>query len=169
MARSTTEAELAAANEAVFHEALPIQVLLEKVMRSSISTTLLKDNSSCIQIIRAGYSPKLRSMSKTHRISVAALAEAVEENLIEVSHIDTKAQLADDFYQSVEQNDSSFSRSSRAHWSVHKFRKSNPETKVPAARLRFTVSLSKLPNHHYHHPIIHHEERIVFVVLSWEG
>ena len=57
VARSTTEAELAAANEAVFHEALPVQVLLEKVMRSSISTTLLEDNSSCIQIIRAGYSP----------------------------------------------------------------------------------------------------------------
>ena len=101
VARSTTEAELAAANEAVFHEALPIQVLLEKVMRSSISTTLLEDNSSCIQIIRAGYSPKLRSMSKTHRISVAALAEAVEENLIEVSHIDTKAPLADIFTKAL--------------------------------------------------------------------
>jgi len=40
-------------------------------------------------------------MSKTHRISVAALAEAVEENLIEVSHIDTKAQLADIFTKAL--------------------------------------------------------------------
>ena len=40
-------------------------------------------------------------MSKTHRISVAALAEAVEENLIEVSHIDTKAQLADIFTKAI--------------------------------------------------------------------
>ena len=74
-------------------------------------------------------------MSKTHRISVAALAEAIEENLIEVSHIDTKAPLADIFYQSVEQND--LPRSSRAHWSV-------PSSASQIPRLRFLAARTKV-------------------------
>ena len=44
---------------------------------------------------QAGYSPKPRSMSRTHRISVAALAEAIEFNLIAIQHVETKVQLAD--------------------------------------------------------------------------
>ena len=95
VARSTTEAELAAASEGVFQDGLPIQSLLEKIHGVEIQTFLFEDNTSCITVIQSGYSPKLRSMNKTHRISVAALAEAVERKLVVVKHVSTKEQLAD--------------------------------------------------------------------------
>ena len=95
VARSTTEAELASANEAVFQECLPIKTILEEILKTTIETVVHEDNTATIQVIAAGYSPKLRSMNRTHRISVAALSEAVERNLIKVEHIESKQQLAD--------------------------------------------------------------------------
>ena len=95
VARSTTEAELASANEAVFQECLPIKTILEEILKTTIETVVHEDNTAAIQVIATGYSPKLRSMNRTHRISVAALSEAVERNLIKVEHIESKQQLAD--------------------------------------------------------------------------
>ena len=95
VARSTTEAELASANEAVFQECLPIKTILEEILKTTIETVVHEDNTATIQVIATGYSPKLRSMNRTHRISVAALSEAVERNLIKVEHIESKQQLAD--------------------------------------------------------------------------
>ena len=77
VARSTTEAELASANEAVFQECFPIKTLLEEILQTEVESVVHEDNAGTIQVIAAGYSPKLRSMSRTHHISVAALSEAV--------------------------------------------------------------------------------------------
>ena len=79
--RSTTEAELASANEGIFQDAIPIKALLEAIQEVEVPTFPMEDNTSCIAIIQAGYSPKLRSMPRTHRISVAALSEALENQL----------------------------------------------------------------------------------------
>lgn len=80
VARSNGEAEFAAANESVFQEAIPVKSLLETILGVQIPTTLLEDNQACIAVIQAGFSPKLRSMSRTHRTSIAALSEAVKLN-----------------------------------------------------------------------------------------
>ena len=95
VARSTTEAELASANECVFSDGIPIKTVLELLWKHPVDTLLMEDNSSCITILQAGYSPKLRSMSRTHRISVAALSEAITAKLIALTHTSTKDQLAD--------------------------------------------------------------------------
>lgn len=52
---------------------------------------LLEDNAACISVLQAGYSPKLRSMNRTHRISVAALSEALELNLAQLADLLAKA------------------------------------------------------------------------------
>ena len=93
--RSTTEAELASANEGIFQDAIPIKALLEAIQEVEVPTFPMEDNTSCIAIIQAGYSPKLRSMPRTHRISVAALSEALETNLIQIRHVESKLQLGD--------------------------------------------------------------------------
>ena len=95
VARSTTEAELASANEGVFQDGIPIKILLERVLGSEVRTALCEDNTACISVIQAGYSPKLRSMSRTHRISVAALSEAITTQVIDIEHVESKLQLAD--------------------------------------------------------------------------
>eukprot|EP00435_Cladocopium_sp_Y103_P019517 s1470_g4.t1 len=95
VARSTTEAELASANEGIFQDGIPIKILLERVLGSEVHTALREDNTACISVIQAGYSPKLRSMSRTHRISVAALSEALTTKVIDIEHVESKLQLAD--------------------------------------------------------------------------
>ena len=46
---------------------------------------------------KTGYSQKLRSLNRTHRISVAALSEAIARELCEVVLTSTEDQLADIF------------------------------------------------------------------------
>ena len=101
VARSTTEAEVAAANEVVFSEGIPLKTVLEMALNSPVETVLCEDNSSCILILKSGYSPKLRSMSRTHKISVAALSEAITMNLIGLKQTPTSDQLADIFTKAL--------------------------------------------------------------------
>ena len=101
VARSTTEAELASANEGVFNDGIPIKSLLEMLWQTHVATELMEDNSSCLLIIKTGFSPKLRSMNRTHRISVAALSEAVQANLISLVPTSSRDQLADIFTKAL--------------------------------------------------------------------
>lgn len=95
VSRSTTEAELASANEGVFQDGIPIKSILELILKAEVSAELLEDNTACICVLRSGYSAKLRSMPRTHRISVAALSEALMQRLFRITHVETNLQLAD--------------------------------------------------------------------------
>lgn len=48
VARSLTEAELAAANEGVFQDGIPIKIILEKITKEQFEATLLEDDTACI-------------------------------------------------------------------------------------------------------------------------
>lgn len=97
VSRSTTEAEIVSASVVVFEEGLPLKTALELITSSQIDTILQEDNSAVISILRSGYSPKLRSLNRTHRISVAALAEVFQQGLIEAELTPTKERLGDIF------------------------------------------------------------------------
>lgn len=60
-----------------------------------VKTELMEDNSACATILRTGYSPKLRSMSRTHRISVAALKDSIDAKDFDIIDTPSKDQLAD--------------------------------------------------------------------------
>ena len=79
-ARSTTEAEMVSLGAGLFLEALPMQELLETVFGRQVELTCYQDNSAVIQIVAAGYSPKLRHLNKTFRINVGSIHEIFDEN-----------------------------------------------------------------------------------------
>ena len=95
VSRSTTEAEIVSAATLVFEEGIPLNTVLQLRTHSEIPTILREDNSAAITIMKNGYSPKLRSLNRTHKISVAALTEAIEQRLIKLELTPTKEQLGD--------------------------------------------------------------------------
>ena len=98
-ARSTTEAEMVSLGAGLFQDALPTQELLETIWDKSVELVCYQDNSAVIQIVAAGYSPKLRHLNKTFKINIGSISEWFSENSDSSSllYIKTELQRADAF------------------------------------------------------------------------
>ena len=95
ISRSTTESEFVSLSSALFQEAIPMLEVWQKLI-PTINLVIHEDNTACIAILHKGYSPKLRSLSKTHRINVASTCEAIiNSSDITVKHISTDKQRGD--------------------------------------------------------------------------
>ena len=82
----------------LFREALPMQELFELVFDRHMELICYQDNSAVIQIVAAGYSPKLRHLNKTFRINIGSIHEIFQENdEIQPLYIKTILQRADPF------------------------------------------------------------------------
>ena len=82
VSHSTTEAEMVAAFLGMSQEGLPLKDLVSAmrgVKDDNVPCYFGEDNTATIQVIRAGYSPKLRYLNRTHRINVGLLYEEVAE------------------------------------------------------------------------------------------
>ena len=101
VSRSTTEAEMVSAATLIFDDGIPIKTVLETLMDAEVNTVLKEDNTAVGTIINNGYSPKLRSLNRTHRISVAAVSEVVKNGLVEVEITPTDEQLGDIFTKTM--------------------------------------------------------------------
>ena len=97
-ARSTTEAEMVSLGAGLSLEALPMQELLETVFGRQVELVCYQDNSAVIQIVAAGYSPKLRHLNKTFRINIGSIHQVFKENDdCQLLYIKTAMQRADPF------------------------------------------------------------------------
>ena len=76
-AQHTGEGETVALATCLRHEAIPLQHLMEQILRVPIDVELCEDNSATISSIMKGYSPAMRSIPRTHRISLGLLKEAI--------------------------------------------------------------------------------------------
>ena len=85
----------------MFGEALPMQQFMEKVFGREVLLQCHQDNSAVIQIVHAGYSPKLRHVSKTHRIDLSSLYEVYEDPYVRLTYINTDKQRADIFTKAL--------------------------------------------------------------------
>ena len=96
--RSTTEAEIISLCTGIFGDALPAQEFLEELANREVKLVCRQDKTAVIQIAHAGYSPKLRHVSKTHRVNLSSLYEVFEQDLfIHLQYINTELQKADVF------------------------------------------------------------------------
>jgi hypothetical protein len=97
IARSTPESELASANAAVYGALIPCSELLNKMLGFEVVAQLAEDNSTCEQVLQRGYSPSLRHLARTHKISLAALSESLSERHFEIYHCTSQEMKADPF------------------------------------------------------------------------
>ena len=82
-----------------------MQTLVQEMLRKPVPLIVSEDNTACIQAIRKGYSPQLRHLKRTQRVSVAQLHETFEERNAEHSgdgpvslvHAETKSHKGDVF------------------------------------------------------------------------
>lgn len=89
-ARSTTAAEMIALGSGLFSEALPAQGFLEMLFNRQVLLQSFQDNSAVIQIVAAGYSPRLRHLSKTEKIDeLGSTYEAFAEPSTKLLYIAT--------------------------------------------------------------------------------
>ena len=100
--RSTTEAEAIALASALFSDAIPAQQFISQLFGTQIPLTCHQDNTATIQVIRNGYSARLRHLGKTHKINVQGLYDAFKEPDISIQHCPTELQAADIFTKSLE-------------------------------------------------------------------
>ena len=100
--RSTTEAEMISLSTGLFGDALPTQEFLEILTGKETKLICHQDNSAVIAIVHAGYSPKLRHVSKTHRVNLASLYEVFEvDPYSRLQYINTDLQKADVFTKAL--------------------------------------------------------------------
>ena len=102
VSRSTTESEVVSLAHSVYNEGLPSLELWTKLLGRNVRLVIREDNQATIIVVRKGYSPKLRHISRTHKINLSGLSELLEDPDIEVEYVDTEEQLADIFTKALQ-------------------------------------------------------------------
>ena len=86
----------------LFDEGLPNQEFLFFEFWDAVFFLRCKqDNTATIRVIRNGYSPRLRHVSKTHKIDLNGFNDAFREADTVLEHVRTDAQAADVFTKSL--------------------------------------------------------------------
>ena len=103
VARSTTEAEVVSLAVSLHTEAIPMQDLMSLVLGRRVPLVILEDNQATIKVIRKGFSAKLRSVPRMHKVSVSSIKEILEdpEHSIELQYCQTDFQAADVFTKAL--------------------------------------------------------------------
>ena len=92
--RSTTEAEIFSLAAGLF-DALPTLDFADKLLGRDLQLECRQDNSAVISIVHLGYSPKLRHVTKTHRINLSSLCEVFDNGIAKLVYVKTTQQRAD--------------------------------------------------------------------------
>ena len=100
--KSTAEAELVSPSLGLFEEAIPMQNFWQMISGHKIPLVIKEDNEAAIKVIRKGFSPKLRSLSRTHRVNIGALHEIIGHDDVRIEHVVTKEQAADIFTKGLD-------------------------------------------------------------------
>ena len=95
-AHSTTEAELIAASKILRESLVPLMSLWSLMLDREVKGIVHEDNMSTIEVIKTGYSAKLRHVMPRHyRTSLGIVHEMCLDPMIVVEHIATNEQKGD--------------------------------------------------------------------------
>ena len=67
----------------------------------SVALRVMEDNQATILVVRKGYSPKLRHITRTHKIYLSGHAEVFREDSATLEYCQTDKQAADIFTKSL--------------------------------------------------------------------
>ena len=74
----------------------------QTVAGREMTLKILEDNEATIKIVKQGYSSKLRSLSRTHRVNLGSIHEVIQQPDIFLEYIQTLLQAADIFTKALE-------------------------------------------------------------------
>ena len=93
--RSTTESEVVSLAHSLYQEGLPALQLWELLLARSVTLRVHEDNQATILVVKKGYSPKLRHITRTHKVNLSCLSEVFRDDSAEIEYIHTDDQAAD--------------------------------------------------------------------------
>ena len=62
----------------------------------------MEDNQATILVVKKGYSPKLRHVSRTHNVDLSCLSEVFADGRTSIEFVDTKDQAAEVFTKALQ-------------------------------------------------------------------
>ena len=93
--RSRTEAEIVSLATGLF-DAIPSLDFADKHLGKDLQLECRQDDSAFLSIVHLGYSPKLRHVTKTHRINLSSLYDEVfDSGIAKLTFVTTTQQRAD--------------------------------------------------------------------------
>ena len=101
VSRSTTESEVVSLAAGLYGDALPMMSLFDLLLDKDCELEVLEDNQATITVIRKGYSSKLRHVSRTHKVNLASLSEAIKADGVSLQYVESKKQAADIFTKAL--------------------------------------------------------------------
>jgi histone deacetylase 1/2 len=100
--KSTAESELVSLSNNLFDEGIPMLNLWQTISGCDLKLRIKEDNEATIKIAKKGFSPKLRSLTRTHRVNLGAIHEEINKKDIELDHCPTLEQIADIFTKAID-------------------------------------------------------------------
>ena len=64
-----------------------------------------QDNSAVLQVLEAGYSARLRHCGRVHKVNIAAVSEALQDESVNAQHCTTLQQKANSFTKIIRPNE----------------------------------------------------------------
>ena len=104
ISRSTTESEVVSLAHSLFAEAIPALQLWSLLTGRNVVLEIKEDNQATIIVAKKGYSPKLRHVSRTHKVNLGSIAEILKDEDVLLEYIDTNEQAADIFTKALPPN-----------------------------------------------------------------
>ena len=100
--KSTAESELVSLSANVFEEGIPMLNFWQTVTGRAVKLKIKEDNEATIKIAKKGFSPKLRSLTRTHRVNLGAIHEEIMKPDVILEHCPTLEQAADIFTKAID-------------------------------------------------------------------
>ena len=75
--------------------------LWDKLRGRKIELIILEDNQATIKVIRNGYSQKLRSTERTHKVNLGSVTEVIQRDNVSLEYVPTDFQAADIFTKAL--------------------------------------------------------------------
>ena len=76
--------------------------LWQTISGCALKLKIKEDNEATIKIAKKGFSPKLRSLTRTHRVNLGAIHEEITKPDIILEHCPTLEQKADIFTKAID-------------------------------------------------------------------
>ena len=100
--KSTAESELESFSISLFEESIPMLNFWQTVSGRALILKIKEDNEATIKIAKKGFSLKLRSLTRTHRVNIGANHEEIQKPDIVLEYCPTLEQIADIFTKSMD-------------------------------------------------------------------
>ena len=89
----------------LYGEVYNLQSFVQQLVGSQIEVKFFQDNSAVLQVLEAGYSARLRHCGRVHKVNIAAVSEALQDESVNAQHCTTLQQKANSFTKIIPPNE----------------------------------------------------------------